>query len=797
MTGDIEGKEYSTGELKKMGAQENVVKAYTLTREAINQTYEMLNNARKQIRTKQANMSEAQLKELRKNKFAEILKVDKTGDDNYIVAYREPKVWVKHYPKVDASFLSELKKDPNTQIMDENKNADGTYDVTYRQTVGDIHKLGGYIPHFFHDFFILKDVDGEKTVVGSGRTVKDAISKAEDYLKDNPQDKILISPKGFSFEGDDERLRAAVIGDEEFKQVTDKVMKDLEMNVTEAKEFLQGKVKIKNRNRFFGNFLERKGAAGFETNMDWVLKHYFNAASRYVALEEFKPNAIGLFERYFGAYDKDYSDNPLAHFTKQYIDDINGNPSALENMVNNFLNSSNWWRKYVASSFGDRAALELANSITGKVSVMKLGFLNVSSALLNMAQLNNTIGIIGEVKPVVAGLAEAMHPSLSSTEIYAKTGIMNDITLDTSSGYGKLRPGRILGKSMYLFRTMDMLARKATVLAAYHAGINRGMTDAQAVAYAKEVNRKANFDYSVADAPNVFRRGSIFSQVALQFKKYPIKEFELMYDITKNGTAKQKTLFWGTYFLLAGLLQIPAFDWFNDVWKDMFGSSPKNKIKKMMFEAAGNNPTGNKLAEWAAYGIGGPTLGIDFSNRVGVGDISFASGDSLAEYMGGATFSTAKQLAKAIGTGDTLAGLKALSPALGNYVQAYMGHTEGTRGRTNNKLNGAYEQILKSAGFRTVDESVERDRKLIVNEEKAQYSKERQKAIDKAIGTLNDGKLLTPTEVSELKKYKVTPKAFKAERIKKSQTAKQRMLSGMNKRERYENRSLMQFGENN
>lgn len=111
---------------------------------------------------------------------------------------------------------------------------------------------------------------------------------------------------------------------------------------------------------FFGNFLQRKGVDGYEKNMDWALRHYFNATSRYVALEEFKPQAIGLYERYFGPFGSDPK-NPLADYAKDYINDLNGNPPVLETMINNFLNGQEWYRKYIVANFGERAALQLAN----------------------------------------------------------------------------------------------------------------------------------------------------------------------------------------------------------------------------------------------------------------------------------------------------------------------------------------------------------------------------------------------------------------------------------------------------
>lgn len=794
LQGDIKGKEYSREELRQQGISDEVAQAYARTRRAIRKAYDLLNDARKQVRTYQKNMSGDKLRELRKDKFAEILKVEDAGDHNYLVAYKMPKVWTKRMT-VDAEFVNALKEQSTVQIVSDDVLENGSHAVVWRERMGDLTNRGGYIPHFFHDYFIMrKNEDGSNTVVGSGRTVKDAMKKAEAYLEKQSDAEIVIAPKSFSF-GDDEKLYAAVVGDTEYQAVLDRVMSDLEMSVTEAREFLQGKIKTRGRHRWFGNFKERKGAEGFETDMNWLLKHYFNATGRYVALEEFKPAAIGLFERYFGAFDRDYSDNPLAHYTKQYINDMNGNPSALETQINNLLNRSNWYRKHVASNFGERAALQMANSITGKVSVLKLGFLNISSALLNLSQLINTVGLLGEFTPVAAGMKNALiNPSMTDRKIYRETGIMNDITLDTTSGYGKFRPGNVATKTMYLFRTVDMFARKATVLAAYHNGRSKGMNHDQAINYAKEINRKANFDYGVADAPNVFRRGSIFSQIALQFKKYPIKELELMYELITKGSAAQNAKFWGTYFLLCGLLQVPMSDWLDDIWKELFGSSPKTKIKKMVMEAAGDDPVGKELAKIAMYGIGSVSpLNVDISSRAGVGDVTLSAENGISGVLGGATLSTAQQLARAVSSGDTLASIKALSPALGNYMQAVMGHTEGRRARKNSELDSMYDQVLKATGFRNVNESIAGDMQGIIASERSARTNARQKIMDSVIAKQTAGEKLSAEDIAELKRLGVTGKQLQDERRKKQMEAKERMQSGLSKRERAEHQDLLRF----
>lgn len=793
--GDVEGKEFSPAELKTMGLSDNAISAYGSVRTMVRQAYTMVNDARQRMRTFQKNMSEKGLNALKENKFAKIVRSEKLDDDSYLVTYKMPKVWNRHVV-VDQKTYKELNADENIRITTDNVLPDGSHDIHYQEKSGDINNRKGYIPHFFHDYFVMRKTEKNgNVIIGSARTVKEAIKIAERFVEENPtvDDKVVIKPKSFSMD-DNEALRAATVGDMEYAKVVEKVMDDLEMTMAEAKDFLKGKVKLHGRNRFFGNMMQRKGAKGFEKDLDWVLKHYFNSAARYAALEEFKPNAYSLFERYFGPFDKDYSDNPLAHYTKQYINDVNGNPSNLETMINNFLNGIDWWRNHVASSFGDRAALQLASNITGKISVLKLGFLNVSSALLNLSQILNAAGITNDFTETAKAMQDVLHPTMSVKKIFAATGLQEDITLDSGSAYTKISPSKLAGKSMYLFSKMDMYSRKVAALAGYRTGRKRGMNHKEAIQYAIDVNRKANFDYGVADAPNVFRRGSILSQIALQFKKYPIKELELMRELVTKGTVGQNAKFWGTYFLICGLLQVPAMDWFDSIWEELFGVSPKNKIKKMIFEAAGDNQLGRQIAKVAIYGLGAvDPINIDASSRVGVGDVNPSAKNGLDSMLGGASYDTAKQFAKAVGHGDSLQAIKALSPTLGNYAQAVMGHTEGSRGRKLNNIEGIYERLLKATGFRNADESIQRDVKNIVSDENKELRNKQKALIDNALGKQAEGHELSKDEIKDLKDAGVTGKMLQNERVKKAQTDKERMLSNMGKKQKQHNQDVLKF----
>jgi hypothetical protein len=561
-----------------------------------------------------------------------------------------------------------------------------------------------------------------------------------------------------------------------------------EMTLAEAKEVVKGSAKKKNRHRFFGHTLQRHGANGFEQDMRWALSHYFNSAARYHAMEtEFKPQAISLFERLFGDFDKKHTG--LAKYVQDYISDINGNPSELEQTINEFLNQSAVWRKLVASRYGDRAALRAVNSITRTMSYLCLGFLNTSSALLNFSQTINAAAYLGNAKYAPMIVAKGMKRKYSPQElrVLVETNVGNDIGLDSGSGYDKMRSaGGLLNaigdKGMILFKKSEQACRFGTTLVAYNKARAEGKSHDEAIAYAKEINRKSNFDYSVTDAPNIFRRGSVISQVALQFKKYGIKEMEVVADMfptSTKSTKAQKAIFWGMYLLTAGLLQVPLFDW----WDKLFGG--KDKIQKYIMEATGDSPLARQLAITAMYGLAA-NAGVDMSRRVGLADVIPSEGKNLVPPAINKPISFAQDMA----AGNYANAVRDVSPGLYNQYAAWVaGASEGSRGRTNGVYDDMYSKMLRAAGFTSTDERIASDIQRITYNQKDEKAKEKQKAIDEFIDNP------TNENAKRLKELGVKPSTVKKERERKKRSKLDRIKVDMSKEEMKRNKDLFRFAE--
>lgn len=805
LEGDRIQKEYTARELKAAGLADNAIRAYMSIRRNMKETYELINDARQQIRKHSEHMSGAQLEALKQNKFASVLESRKVGDDQFLVTYKSPKTWRKSDVAVTEEALEEMRANENIQIVKDVDAGGGLHRISYIEQAAPLTNRTGYIPHFFHEYFIMtktatgKQIPGKGKdkgkmipeykyeVVTSGKTLADAVEIANELADKNKNVQYVIRQKGFGFDGK-EREIAAVVGDHEFDAMSRRVAEHTDMSVKDAKEFLKetAGVGLQGRHRFYGNALHRKGAKGFEEDLLWVLGHHFNTASRYVAMEDFKPQAIGLFERKFGRFNDDYSGNSNAQYVKDYINDVNGKPTAIENKLNETIKNNPYFQHVLGDYFGDRPALQISSGISGTMAKAKLGFLNASSALLNLTQFLNIVGRLDSYEYATEGFKRAFHPTEADQRIIDASGALDNINIAADAGgytqsraagfggaKGKLRfafknLNALMDKGMFFFSAIDGLMRKAAVLGAYHQAIKeKGMNPKEAMAYAKDVNREANFDYGAHDAPNIIRRGSVLTQNALQFQKYPIKQLEFMHNILCNGSKKQLYTFWLPFFLIAGLGQFPFADWMDKIIETLTGGKIKPKVdgKKMLMEFAGSSKEARLLADIAMYG-GMSVVGADISARAGMGDIF----GSLS--MVGPAGSTVSGMVRQAANGNPIETFKAFSPGLGNILQAVAGEARTTRHRVGTTYEG-WDRVLKAAGFRTMDEAVASDLRTIALTEQQRKQKREQAAIDAYIEDP------TTENYRRLKELKITAKRVQNERKKKKMNNRERTIDNM------------------
>ena len=807
LAGDSERHEYTADEFKALGYGDNIYEAYKKIRGIMTSAYIMIDKARRHINIYTKDISKETLDKLQRNKFVTVTSYRKNDNGSYHATWKGSSKWAPENMKqlekeiiVDNDTAESMKTDESVQVVYGEQLPTGEWKLYINEEIPPLNKLEGYIPHFFHEYMVdIKGKNGEWLgKITSARTEREAVKAAEEYLKDHQLEEgqtIVIRPKSFDFDtlsSGMETNGAAVMGIKEYSRMLNDIAEQNAMTFEEAKKMVDGSVRLNSRHRFFGNILQRKGVEGYETNLDWVLRHYVNMASRYSAMETyFKPQAVNLFERLYGDISKEYTGLPK--YIKNYIYDINGNPSSFETWLNENILKCGPWRKWIASNFGERAALQLGNSIANTVSMMTLGVWNVSSALLNFSQIMNAATYIGDMSAVgkILKAGAKRKYGYKDMRILVETGVLNDIGLDSGSGYDINRSGKVSMKQafknagafankvgqwgMLPFKTTESIVRRGTVLTAYHKARLDGKSHDEAIKFASEVNRKSNFDYGVADAPNVFRRGSIVSQLLLQFKKYGIKELEVMGDVmpmlSDKTSTKQKLMFWGMYFMTCGLLGIPFLNWPDDTLQTFVGWSPKDHMQEAIMTAAGDSKEGKILANVAMYGLAS-VGGINISSRAGLSDVI----PTRMLDVGGATFGKAANLFVDLRNNNIPNAVRDISPGLYNVLMAtYWGESTGKRGRTMTRYEDTWSRILRAAGFRSVKESNVADVERIMKRNNKKKQQEEQEAIDAYIENPS-GK-----NGMRLKELGISPKRVQAEREKKKMDRTERLTSGMSK----------------
>ena len=816
-TGDATGKEYTSAELRAAGASDNVVRAYTLVRRELKKAYELLNETRMQVKTRSKVLRPEDVESYMQSHWirpSDVLSKTQTQDGNIELTWRGGKTYETKNKLMSAEELSLMEKDENinvTRAVPANAKAYGAgmYHVGYVERIKPINNLTGYMPHFFHEWMVYeqyKDPVSKEiryTSVGSGRTLNEAVKIGNTIAEKNKDRNYVVRPKGFDMDAGN----AVVVGDMEFAQMAKKLTESTQMSLADARTFLRESAgaTLKSRHRFFGNMMKRKGAEGFDKNIMWVLAHYFNSSARYIAMEEFKPAAISFYERCFGAFDSD-TKNMTARYCKDLINDVNGNPRGVEVWLNDLIKGT-WLGKRIADSYGDRAALAVNGELSTWNAITKLGLFNFASAAVNFSQFINVGAALNDYGYAAKGLMRALHPSALDEKIIEASGLLEDINLAADNGgYSQRRGGRagtVYQKAKQFgewtltpFQKADTLMRKAAVLGAYYQGVEqKGMEkapgdelSAKAIAYAQQINDDANFDYSAANAPGMLRAGSVITQQLFQFQKYPIMQFEFMYNILKNGTRGQKVRMLVPYVLFCGIGgSIPFGELFNQLFSFLFGIATGDDediardIKAEILRWAGKDPVKKSVAETALYGVLAPTFGLDISGRIGMsnafsGEFYGQKPDSvsgvIAQQLGGPMAATAINMLHQAHEGNPIEALKAVSPALGNMAQAYVGVSRTTHHRVNTRYDSAYDKIAHALGFRSVEESTNA---FVMNYDYEMRTKDKhtkQDAIQSYIDDPSDANRRT------LNALGIKDRQVKEARIQQERTAKERAKNG-------------------
>lgn len=811
--GDATGHAYTDDELQAMGVSVEAGRAYNLVRRVLADAYKRVNEARMQVKVRTEVIGRNDYREFISSHFLkpeDVLKAEMLRNGSMRVTYRGAKVYSKNEEVVSPDVYNRLRKDKDVYIKYAEANEDGTYTIGYTERVKPIHNLEGYMPHFFHHFMVYektKGDDGKEILVslGSANSLKKATDLANQYAKANPKGQFVIRPHSFEY---DEDYNNVVVGDKDYVKMMMQITKHTEMTLPEANAFLHDSVGVtkKGRHRFFGNAQHRKGAKGFDKDVQWALTHYLNASARYVAMEHFKPEAISFYERFFGDFNAEPKSN-TARYIKNFINDMNGVPSYIEDELNKIVANIPFFGSRLNDAFEGRPALALSSSISWFNAVTKLGLGNFASAAINFMQFINIGTRLNSYAYANMGLKRALKPSDFDRRIIEESGVMDEVNLASDAGgytqtrdYGRARKGLSKAKkgldlAMIPFTKADSLMRKAAILGAYYQGVqekgmkpeHEGEISRKAIEYAKDVNYDANFDYSTAAAPGAMRAGSVLTQQLFQFQKYPIMQFEFFWNnVVHAENNKQRARFLVPYLLLSGAVgAVPFGALINAVASSLVGAGGDDdndlaeEIKAEMMKWAGTDPMKRLLVNTVLYGILA-NANINISERVGMsnafsgeyyGNKPESSAGALLQLFGGPLVSTVYNVATQIGNHNPIETIKAVSPSLGNMLQAVVGETRTTHHRVGTVYEDMYSRVMHGLGFRSVDETNNSFVNSYLYKQKKQAQEDRKDAMDAYIRNPSSENSQRMTSLG------VTDKTFKTYKENANKSAKERSQS--------------------
>lgn len=202
---------------------------------------------------------------------------------------------------------------------------------------------------------------------------------------------------------------------------------------------------------------------------------------------------------------------------------INMRPTEWDNLLDNTI------KQIIGYKFGQRPTTVISSMLRKMVYRGSLG-LNIGSAVKNLTQGVNTFAKLG-AKDTLIGYINLLKPG-SSRELsdvgVLKASFIEDRTLSSV----KQTLQKIDKGLFFMFELAEKINRGSAYFGAKAGAIRRGMTEEQAVEYAKKIVRDTQFVFGSIDTP-VAMQGDI-AKTIFQFGSFSQKQTEFLAEMAKN-----------------------------------------------------------------------------------------------------------------------------------------------------------------------------------------------------------------------------------------------------------------------
>lgn len=291
-----------------------------------------------------------------------------------------------------------------------------------------------------------------------------------------------------------------------------------------AKEFDEDLAKIiadKIPSQVYDPFLlKRLGKQGYKQDTWQALDAYVKRATRKVnmdpALELVKDKAGSSLE---------FSKIEASQFNylKEYIDRINMRPTELDNKIDNTIKS------VIGYKYGTRPVTYLTKLLRQATSRGMLG-LSPMSALRNLSQGANTYAKLGE-KYTALGYMKLFNKG--AIDELKESGVLADSFIQDRSINATKKTIEKIDKGLWLmFEGAERINRGSAYFGAKAKGLAEGMSEKEAIDYAKKIVRETQFAFSSIDTP--LKMNSDIMKTMFQFQTFTVKQIEFLAGMMKN-----------------------------------------------------------------------------------------------------------------------------------------------------------------------------------------------------------------------------------------------------------------------
>lgn len=477
---------------------------------------------------------------------------------------------------------------------------------------------GSYLPHlFFGQWKVTVRMAGAEGTdfITRSQTIQEAKARVYERVKADPS----LRDAQFTIEQDTvvpaDMIR---LGDRRFWHLVNE-MKQHNIEPEAIRDAFRGNIGRKStKEKWFGSLQQRKGYAGYSRDFGRVMSSYLNGFHRWSVLTEVNRKAQPLIEqtRREGRIN-------AAQRLEDILDNLWGKPSSSTKEFDAFVRNIPVVRDYVKPLALDRW-VRAATHLTGLLTLRTLRF----SVVNRLQPLQGLYPLIGE-----RGLIEAkiLQHTRRGRDLLTEAGV----DLDPGQ-YASETAGRTTARAMMERFSGERSNQELSFLAMYQHARKLGISHGEAITYGKLRGQLlTQFTPLIADTPALFE--GPFGKVMFQFKRFPVKQVELMSQMVSDKNVPAIARLVGAFATLGGISFFLRQTWATD---------PDNRLR---IKRSLDKSLGTKAGDALMYGLPG-YLGTDISGSITLGDEPIGRGpyEKAARFVSGPAVSLGIETAKTL-----------------------------------------------------------------------------------------------------------------------------------------------------